>query len=88
MKTFHYKYSLNLFEPKTSQITVAISLQDKGEKHIHPVTRALENLNSEIDVISGESFSFVQKLLSDGHGKSHSEYTLELETLYKVNRQE
>ena len=66
------------------QITIAINVRNTGDAHIHPTTKAYSNLNAEISIMSGADFNFVETLLSDGHGKTHTSYTLKLETLYKA----
>lgn len=69
------------------QITIAINVRNTGDQHIHPTTKAFQNLNCALDVVIGDDFKYVQKLLIEGHGKTHTNYTLKLDTLYKLQRE-
>ena len=68
------------------QITIAINVKESGGKHIDPTTKAFNNLCSSIELRTGAEFDFVQKLLTDTHGPTHNAYTLQLESLFLVQR--
>jgi len=69
------------------QITIAINVKESGGAHIDPTTKAFNNLNSVIQVKTGHDFNFVQTLLTDTHGPTHSAYSLKLESLFLVQRE-
>jgi poly [ADP-ribose] polymerase len=69
------------------QITIAINVKESGGAHIDPTTKAFNNLNSVIQVKTGQEFNFVQTLLTETHGPTHSAYSLKLESLFLVERE-
>lgn len=67
------------------EITVAVSL-NHGAAQLHPLTKVYANLKCDLALASNDECDFVRRYIAQSHGETHTNYTLELDTLYTVSR--
>ncbi|XP_065561172.1 poly [ADP-ribose] polymerase 1-like isoform X2 [Artemia franciscana] len=72
------------------EIEVAYKLLKSGEedKTKDPIDRHYEQLNSKIEVLEKdtEEFKIIEKYVRNTHAETHSQYSLEIEDVFKVQR--
>lgn len=72
------------------EIEIAFSLLKAGDA-VHdkdPIDAHYEKLNTDIEVLdeASEEFALIKKYVSNTHAATHSQYTLDIEDIFKVSR--
>jgi len=67
------------------EITVAVSL-NHGAAQLHPLTNVYANLKCNLALASSDECDFVRRYITQSHGETHTNYSIELDTLYTVER--
>lgn len=72
------------------EIEVAYTLlkEAKGTQDIDPVTQHYNQLKTDIEVLedSSKEYEIVKQYLKNTHAKTHDQYTLDLEQVFKISR--
>lgn len=63
-------------------------LKGKGKDNEDPIDKHYHQLNTDIEVLdkSTDEFARIKKYISNTHAKTHDQYSLHLEEVFKINR--